>query len=239
MDGTSGIISDDYNPATMIIFPKPGQYEGFEELCAYSYDIPQKLLYSAYMQGVFPWFDEDRGDPVLWQSPNERFVIFPELFHVSKSIDKFLKKSPYTYTMDKCFDEVMKQCGLMERIGQNGTWIGSMMKEAYSKFHKAGFAHSFEVWKDGRLAGGFYGILIGSVFCGESMFTIEPDSSKSAFVIFARRFFELGGKMIDCQVYTENMARYGAIEISREKFLEKEKSFLKEALKKPLQESYL
>lgn len=240
MDRTQGINPEDYNPETIFIFPKPGAYGAFyPDICLCTEDIPQKLLFSAYMQGVFPWFNEEDGDPVLWQSPDPRFVIFPEKFHVSKSIEKFLKKSPYSYTMDKCFEEVMTQCGIMKREGQNGSWIGPMMLEAYSKLHKAGIAHSFEVWKEGKLAGGFYGILLGSVFCGESMFTIEPDSSKSAFVLFARRFFEAGGKLIDCQVYTDNMARYGAEEISRKAFIVEEQKGLFLPLKKPLQDYYL
>lgn len=178
------------------------------------------------MQGIFPWFNENEGDPVLWQSPDPRFILPVENLHVSKSIEKFLKHTPYTYTMDTCFARVMEECGKMERAGQNGTWIGPKMLKAYSEFHKAGYAHSIEVWHNGDLVGGLYGILIGSVFCGESMFTKMPNSSKSAFVLFARAFAEAGGKLIDCQVYTDNMARYGAFEVSREEFLTLEKPLL-------------
>lgn len=207
------------NEDLIIRFPKPGELFRHPDIVCVTDDMPLQYLYSAYMQGIFPWFNEDDGDPVLWQCPEKRFVILPEDFHVAKSIEKFLKKNPFTYTVDKCFDEVIEKCSEQERAGQNGTWIGPMIKKAYKKFHKAGYAHSVEVWHDGKLAGGFYGELIGSVFFGESMFTLESESSKTAFVLFARNFFANGGKMIDCQAYTDNMARYGAKEISREDFL--------------------
>lgn len=192
--------------------------------------INMQILYSAYMQGVFPWFSEEDGEPVTWYSTDPRFVLMPEDFHCPKSLKKFLKKSPYTYTMDKCFHKVIEECAKMKRQGQNGTWIGNKMINVYTKFHKAGFAHSFEVWHDGKLAGGFYGVLIGSVFFGESMFTLEPDSSKSAFAFFMQAFKNCGGTIVDSQSYTENIARYGGKNISRDAFLRIEK----EALYKPL-----
>ena len=212
-------------------FPEPGLLYGYEEISLITKDISLRLLYSAYNQGVFPWFNEDQGDPVLWQSPANRFVISLRQLHVSKSIEKFLKHNPYTYTIDKAFGDVIKNCAAQNRPDQAGTWIGPKMIRAYKKFHKAGYAHSIEVWKDGKLVGGFYGILLGSVFCGESMFTIEPNSSKSAFVLFARAFQKAGGKLIDCQTYTDNMARYGAREIPRKQYLEKLEKYSKVPLK--------
>ena len=197
-----------------------------------------RLLYSAYSQGVFPWFNEDQGEPVLWQSPKKRFVIPIRQLHVSKSIEKFLKHNPYTYTIDKAFADVIKNCAAQDRPDQNGTWIGPKMIDAYIKFHKAGYAHSIEAWKDGKLAGGFYGILLGSVFCGESMFTIEPNSSKSAFVLFARAFQKAGGKLIDCQSYTENMERYGARDITRKQYLAKLEKYSKVGLKCGVEELF-
>lgn len=229
---------EDFNPSIIFDLPKPGELYEWDSVCFVTEDIPLQGLYSAYMQGIFPWFNEDEGDPVIWQSPDPRFVIPIDKLHISKSIRKFLHHTPYTYTMDKCFDEVMKQCGLMEREGQNGSWIGPKMLAAYSKFHKVGYAHSIEVWHDGKLVGGFYGILLGSVFCGESMFTIEPDSSKSAFVLFAQTFKKCGGKLIDCQAYTDNMARYGAIEIPREEFLKQEQQFIGLSLTADLKEVF-
>lgn len=215
---------------TYIDLPPAGSYmPEYEDICFITGDIDQDFLYSAYLQGIFPWFNEEDGEPVVWQCPEQRFVIFPENFHVSKSIDKFLKHTPYNYTKDRAFDQVIENCAAQVRAGQNGSWIGPMIKEAYKKLHKAGLAHSYEAWLGDRLAGGFYGVDLGGVFCGESMFTIEPDSSKSAFVVFARDFFAAGGKMIDCQVETENMKRYGGVNISREEYLQRLKEYCKAA----------
>jgi len=231
-----------FNPKKPYDFPEPGELFEWDDLCLVTENIDLQLLYSAYMKGVFPWFSEEDGQPVLWQSPDPRFVIYPEKLHVPKSTDKFLKHSPYTYTVDNCFEEVMANCGKMERPGQDGTWIGPKMLEAYSAFHKIGYAHSFEVWKtEGKektLVGGFYGILIGSVFFGESMFTVESDSAKTAFVQFARWFFSHGGKLIDCQAYTDNMVRFGAEEIPRTEFIKLEKEFLKQPLEGDITQAF-
>ena len=196
-----------------LLFQKPEDRSG---ICAVTETLPLHLLYSAYLQGVFPWFDETEGEPVIWYNPDPRFCIQPEDFHVPKSIDRFLKHTPYTYTMDKCFERVMEGCRDAKREGQNGTWIGPKMIKAYCALHKAGFAHSVEVWHNGELVGGFYGELFGSVFCGESMFT--------------KAFFACGGKLIDSQVYTDNIARYGAKNISRDAFLRLEKEYLSKPL---------
>lgn len=219
------------DPDDFFEFPAPGLIYGYDEISLVTDNIPLRLLFSAYNQGVFPWFNEDQGEPVLWQSPKKRFVIPIRQLHISKSIERFLRHNPYTYTIDKAFGDVIKNCANQKRVDQIGTWIGPKMIKAYKKFHKAGYAHSIEVWKDGKLVGGFYGILLGSVFCGESMFTIEPNSSKSAFVLFARAFQKAGGKLIDCQTYTENMARYGAREITRNQYLAKLEKYSKVSLK--------
>lgn len=216
----------------ILVFPPPGEYAIHPDICLVTDDIPIQLLYSAYLQGIFPWFSEDDGEPVIWHSPNPRFCLLANKLHVPKSLDKFLKKSPYTYTMDKAFKKVMLGCRNMERKDQDGTWIGKKMLRAYAKLHKAGIAHSIEVWYKGRLVGGLYGVLLGSVFFGESMFTIESDSAKSAFVLFAKTFESCGGMLIDSQAYTDNMARFGAENISREQFLEYEKKWLFKSLEK-------
>lgn len=228
------------DPGTIYDFPPPGGdfAEYGASICAVSRDLNPQLLYSAYMQGVFPWFSEDDGEPVVWHSTDPRFVLFPAEFHVPKSLSKFLKHCPYTFTMDRCFRTVMEECRKMKRPGQDGTWIGDMMIDAYTKFHEDGFAHSFEAWKDGKLAGGFYGVLMGSVFCGESMFTIEPDSSKSAFAVFMKAFIDCGGIIVDSQSYTDNMARYGARNISRDAFLRIERTALFQPLGKDLKENF-
>lgn len=172
IDDESPDADEKLDTSDVLTFPEPGLLYGAPDISLITENIPLCMLYSAYYQGVFPWFNEDEGEPVLWQSPKKRFVIPIRQLHVSKSIEKFLKHNPYTYTIDKAFEDVMKHCAAQERPDQNGTWIGSKMINAYTKFHKAGYAHSIEVWKDGKLAGGFYGILLGSIFCGESMFTI-------------------------------------------------------------------
>ena len=140
--------------------------------------------------------------------------------------------------MDKAFPDVMRGCASMERKGQNGTWIGTKMIEVYCELARRGIARSVEAWHDGKLAGGFYGVLIGRVFCGESMFTIESDSAKSAFVLFARAFAACGGKLIDSQVYTDNIARYGAKNISRQAFLRLESELLYTPLTGNLQKQF-
>ena len=226
------------DPAAIIAFPPPRSRQPLRNICAVTEDIPLQLLYSAYMQGIFPWFNEDEGDPVLWYSPEPRFCLRIEQLHVPRSIDRFLKHTPFTYTMDRCFSRVMEACRDMNRSGQNGSWIGEKMLAAYTAFHRAGYAHSIEAWHGNELAGGFYGVLIGSVFCGESMFTRESESSKSAFVLFARAFAACGGRLIDSQVYTENIARYGAANISRDAFLRLEKEYLYLPLEGNLEETF-
>ena len=216
------------DPENIIPLPMPGELwpELGDSIAFITEDIDLQVLYSAYMQGIFPWFNEDEGQPVIWQCPEKRFVLNPKEIHISKSIKKFLKHNPFTYTIDECFEEVIEQCSMMNRPGQPGTWIGPKIKKAYTTLHKAGIAHSIEAWHNGKLAGGFYGELIGTVFFGESMFTLEPDSSKSAFVLFTRLFEKLGGQLIDCQAYTDNMARYGATEIPRDDFLSQLKNLV-------------
>lgn len=200
--------------------------------------ISVERLYSAYMQGIFPWFSEDEGEPVVWYSPSPRFCLRIEDLHVPKSVTKFMKHSPYTYTFDKDFLGVINGCRTMKRDGENGTWIGQKIINAYSAFHKLGFAHSVEVWHDAKLVGGLYGVVIGSIFFGESMFTVESNSAKTAFVLFATAFKECGGKLIDSQVYTDNIARYGAKNISRDAFLRLESVFLHEELTCSLKEKF-
>lgn len=222
--------------ANILAFNEPD--DDFGGIVGITNQITQQRLYSAYMQGVFPWFDEDAGEPVVWHCPNPRFCLKMEDFHVPKSARRFLRKSPYTYTIDGDFRSVIEGCRNMTRRDQRGTWIGRKMVEAYTLFHENGYAHSVEAWHGGRLAGGLYGVLIGSVFCGESMFTVESDSAKSAFVLFASAFRECGGKIIDSQVRTDNIARYGAAEILRDEFLFLERPCLDLPLSGNLRETF-
>lgn len=229
------IPHDFLNPDVVLPFPPPGVFlPEYPDITFAIETLPLQLLYSAYMQGSFPWFNEDEGEPVIFYNPHIRFCLQMKDLHIPKSLSRFLKHCPYTFTMDRAFTRVMEECRDVSREGQKGSWIGPKMIKAYTDFHKRGFAHSVEAWQDGELVGGLYGVLIGSVFFGESMFTKKDNSSKAAFAIFARTFLECGGKMIDSQVYTDNIARYGAANISRTAFLHLEKELLYKPLEKDL-----
>lgn len=206
-------------------------------------DLSCDMLLSAYYQGVFPWFTPT--GPLLWWTPDPRFVLFPDDFHVPSRLARFVRrnetlpgKERFVFTMDQAFPDVIKACASVERKAQAGTWITPDMIDAYCAFHEEGYAHSFETWQDGRLAGGFYGVLIGSIFFGESMFTYVPEATKCALVKFVDNFRSCGGQLIDSQLYTDNIARFGGKNISRSAFLRYEKSFLAEELKKPLSSFY-
>lgn len=192
------------------------------------------MLLSAYLQGIFPWYNDD--EPILWWSPDPRFVILSENFRMPKRLKRFLKKNKelqeqkdenaFYFSANKDFNSVIRHCASIKRPEQKHTWIIDEMKEAYTEFHRLGYAHSFETWQNGRLVGGFYGVLIGKVFFGESMFAIEPEASKAVFAEFAKHFFGNGGKLIDSQIYTDHIARFGGKNISRSAFLRLEKDFL-------------
>jgi leucyl/phenylalanyl-tRNA--protein transferase len=196
-------------------FPDPEKSEG-DIVCAGGNLSPGMLL-SAYRQGIFPWFNE--GDPVLWQSPDPRFVIFPRNLHVSASMRKILKNKRYEITFDRDFEAVISGCAAAYRPGQTNTWITGDMIAAYTAIHRLGKAHSAEAWQDGELAGGCYGVRLGAVFFGESMFFNRPNASKAAFLTLAETLFAEGTAFIDCQVRTEHLAVLGGAEVSRKDFL--------------------
>ena len=199
-------------------FPDPEETNG--SVVAVGGNLSPGMIVSAYTQGIFPWFNED--DPIYWQSPDPRFVILPETFHVPERLARSMKKNDFSILCDTSFERVINFCSGVARPGQNGTWITEDILEAYIELHRLGLAHSVEAWQDGQLVGGFYGILIGSVFFGESMFTRVADSSKTAFAVFARYFFDvLKGQLIDSQVYTDHIARFGGLNISRSAYLRK------------------
>lgn len=206
-------------------FPNPEDADG-GVVCAGG-NLSPGMLRSAYLQGIFPWFNED--DPLLWWSPDPRFVLFPDEFHVPKSLRRTLNRGTYRITFDAAFERVIRSCAQARRDGP-GTWITADMIRAYRDFHAAGFAHSVEAWCGDELSGGFYGVLIGSVFFGESMFTRQADASKAAFCVFVDAFKKAGGKLIDSQVYTDHIARFGGKNISRSAFLRYESEFLPQAL---------
>lgn len=198
-------------------FP-PVETANADGLLAVGGDLSPERLLLAYKSGIFPWFNDDAL--ILWWSPDPRMVLFPKKVKVSKSMRKVIRDGAFKITQNTCFNEVMQQCALVERKGQDGTWITSKMKNAYAELHKKGFARSYEVWKNNNLVGGLYGVDLGHVFCGESMFSLEPNASKFAFIKMAHELDAKGYHFIDCQVHTDHLERMGAELISREKFMD-------------------
>ncbi len=179
-------------------------------------DLSVERLLLAYQHGIFPWFDAE--EPLLWWSPNPRFVLFPEKLKISKSMKQVLRNSNYTVTVNKAFNTVIKECSKIKRSGQDSTWITKSMINSYTKLHELGYAKSVEVWNENSLIAGLYGIDLGNgVFCGESMFTKKSNASKVAFITFIQN---TNYKLIDCQVYTNHLGSLGAEDISRDLFLE-------------------
>jgi leucyl/phenylalanyl-tRNA--protein transferase len=183
-------------------------------LCAGG-DLSPERLVEAYSRGIFPWFSE--GDPILWWSPDPRMVLFPEELKVSRSLRKKVERGVFETRFDTAFDDVIANCAA-PRAGQSGTWIVPEMVAAYTALHELGFAHSVESWRDGELAGGLYGVSLGRVFFGESMFSREPDASKVALVRLVERLRLEGCELIDCQQATAHLASLGAREIRRKEF---------------------
>lgn len=179
-------------------------------------DLSPERLLQAYRQGIFPWYSP--GQPILWWSPDPRMVLFPGELKVSRSLAKRLRKDDYEIRFDTAFREVMLQCALTERPGQDGTWITADIVEGYCRLHALGHAHSVETWMEGELVGGVYGVAIGRMFYGESMFHHATDASKLAFVHLVRRLQGEGFGMLDCQMKTAHLASLGAREISRDEF---------------------
>jgi leucyl/phenylalanyl-tRNA--protein transferase len=188
---------------------------------------PQRLL-AAYSQGIFPWYSD--GQPILWHSPDPRFVVTPQWFRIPRRLERTLKNRPrLRLSMDEAFPEVIESCSQAPRPGQSGTWITPGMKDAYTELHRLGFAHSIEAWSGDHLAGGLYGVSLGGAFFGESMFSRRDDASKIAFVALVEQFRSWGIGLIDCQVRTEHLARFGARSIPRVRYLEE----LSRALERP------
>ena len=177
--------------------------------------LPERLLL-AYRKGIFPWYE---GDTILWWCPHPRFVLFPDELKINKSIKSLLKKNEFDFTTNKAFARVIHHCKKTKRPGQEGTWITDEVEKAYNKLHELGHAHSAEVWKDGELVGGLYGIKIGKVFFGESMFSLISNASRFAFIKYIQQLMEEGVELIDCQVYTEYLESLGARMIDRMDFI--------------------
>ncbi len=188
-----------------------------EGILAIGGDLSVDRLKLAYSNGIFPWYS--KGDPIIWYCPDPRMVLFPDELHISKSMKRILRKEDFDITINKDFKAVIEQCSAINRKGQEGTWITNEMKEAYIELYKIGWAKSIEVWQNEKLIGGLYGVDLGTIFCGESMFSIEPNASKIAFVFLVQSLMRKNYKLIDCQVHNEHLASLGAREIPRKEFL--------------------
>ncbi|GMO35608.1 MAG: leucyl/phenylalanyl-tRNA--protein transferase [Termitinemataceae bacterium] len=196
-------------------FPNPAAVD--DDIVCIGGNLSPGMLLSAYRQGIFPWYNED--DPVIWQSPDPRFVIYPQNLHISDSMKKLFKQKIYEIRFDTAFEAVILGCSAIKRHKQDGTWITNDIISAYSELHSLGWAHSAEAFLDGELAGGCYGILIDNVFFGESMFAKKPNASKAAFLTYAQKLFAEGIRFIDCQVPSDHLRSMGGTEISKKDFL--------------------
>ncbi|SFJ64658.1 leucyl/phenylalanyl-tRNA--protein transferase [Myroides guanonis] len=200
-----------------LIFP-PVRLTHSSGILAIGGDLSTQRLKLAYRSGIFPWFED--GEPITWWSPDPRMVLFLDELKVSKSMKVVLNKKQFTVTYNTCFRTVIENCQTVKRVGQNGTWITDDMVDAYVKLHEEGIAKSIEVWDGEELVGGLYGIDLGHIFCGESMFSKVSNASKVAFISLVNQLKAGDYKLLDCQVYNDHLASLGAREISREHFLE-------------------
>ncbi|HSJ95526.1 MAG TPA: leucyl/phenylalanyl-tRNA--protein transferase, partial [Myxococcota bacterium] len=205
-----------YRLGSQVAFPPPEEAEP-SGLLAVGGDLRPERLLLAYSLGIFPWPLVER--PLLWFSPDPRMVLVPAALRVSRSLAKTLRRGRYEVRLDTRFDEVVRRCADVPRRGEVGTWITPELAAAYRRLHELGFAHSAEAWEDGRLVGGLYGVSLGGAFFGESMFAHRTDASKAAFVTLVRQLAAWGFDLVDCQVHTEHLARFGAVEWPRAHFL--------------------
>lgn len=199
-----------------LFFPPVHQAEE-DGILAFGGDLSAERLILAYKSGIFPWFEAD--DPILWWSPNPRMVLFPDEFMVSKSMRNIIKKNIFQVTFNKNFRDVISNCQKIKRDGQNGTWISNEMIEAYCTLNEMGIAKSVEVWQNNSLVGGLYGIDLGDIFCGESMFSKVSNASKMAFISLAIYLKKNHYNLLDCQIYNNHLHSLGCREIPREDFL--------------------
>lgn len=205
-----------YRLTDALLFPSPEQASD-EGIVAVGGDLKPERVMLAYRKGIFPWFESD--DFLLWWSPDPRMVLFPDQVKISKSMRAVLRKKQFEVTFNKAFDDVVEACAKVKRFGQNGTWITPGLMEVYSTLHTQGHAHSVEVWEEDFLVGGLYGIDLGTVFCGESMFSKANNASKVALISLAKELKKNKYELIDCQVPTQHLASMGAESIPRSEFL--------------------
>ena len=198
-----------------LIFP-PVEMADEDGLLAIGGDLSNERLLLAYRKGIFPWYNED--EPICWWSPDPRFVLYPAELKVSSSMRTTLNNGKYRFTINRAFTQVIQNCKTITRKGQDGTWISPPVQKAYTLLHEQGYVHSAETWMDGKLVGGLYGIRLGNIFFGESMFSIEKNASKFAFINYVERLQKENVQLIDCQVYTAHLESLGARMISRDLF---------------------
>lgn len=204
-----------------LFFP-PVDEASYEGILAIGGDLSIDRLLLAYSNGIFPWFNED--EPILWWAPPERMVVVPSFYKVSKSIRNLLNQNKFSVTFNQNFKEVILGCQQIERPGQDGTWLSDDFVKSYTKLHEMGIAKSVEVWQNEALVGGLYGVDLGHIFCGESMFSKVSNASKIAFVTLIEYLKENNYKLLDCQVHNDHLEKLGAFEISRETFMKVLKS---------------
>ena len=197
-----------------LVFPDTELAES-DGLLAVGGDLSVDRLLLAYQHGIFPWYSDDT--PILWYSPHERFVLYPSQIKISKSMRQVMRSGRFAITKNKAFEQIIKACSTAPREGQDGTWITDDMQQAYINLHQSGYAHSYEVWHEGKLAGGLYGIHAGKVFCGESMFSRVSNASKVALIFLC---LQEQYQLIDCQMHTEHLESMGGRFISRADYLD-------------------
>jgi leucyl/phenylalanyl-tRNA--protein transferase len=215
-----------YQLSEDLVFPSP-HLASKEGLLAVGGDLTRTRLLLAYSSGIFPWYSEN--EPILWWSPDPRLVLYPDELKISRSLSKVIKKGAYTVTVDCAFEQVITECARVRLENQEGTWIVDEMVKAYCNLHESGFAHSVEAWEGDHLVGGLYGVSLGRCFFGESMFTRLSNASKVAFVSLVQHLRSLNFTLIDCQVTTGHLTRFGAREVPRSRYLDE----LDEGLKTP------
>jgi leucyl/phenylalanyl-tRNA--protein transferase len=210
-----------------LTFPNPAKFTSKEGILCFGGDLTANRVMAGYIRGIFPWYNEQ--DPILWWCPDPRFVLEIDHLHISKNLKKTIKKNIFTIKFNSSFVQVMIECANIPRKDQDDSWIHPDMIEAYGTLHTQGFAHSFEAWIDDELVGGGYGVIVGDIFCGESMFSKVSDASKVAFVALVQRLKKNGFTLIDSQIHTPYLESFGAKHITRDDYLQK----VKEALLKP------
>ena len=208
-----------------LIFPPPEDANS-EGIVAVGGDLDPKRLLLAYQEGIFPW--PARGYPLLWFSPDPRFALVPSAAHVSRSLRKVIRRGELRVTADLAFARVIDACAAMPRPHQQGTWITRELRDGYLRLHELGYAHSIEAWRDDELVGGLYGVALGRTFAGESMFASEPDASKVAFTTLLGHLVSWDFPIVDCQVHTDHLARFGATMWPRARFLAQWRSAVRE-----------